>query len=298
MAPELVCSVAADIAGSLQCSARRSLRSPRDPRPLRAFYAVAAVLAVIAGILLFIGAAETDRFFSWDIAPPLTAAFLGAAYWAAAVLLGWSARRETWAEARIAVPPVLSIAVLLLLATLLHLDKFDLESLFGWFWLVVYCIVPPLLVFVVWRAPRDQPGAVAAGPPLSPWLRLALGVQAVLMVGFGAALLIAPVDAASVWPWPLTELTGRAIGAFLAGFGIAAAFAIRENDLLRMRGAALAYAALGALELLALVVHSSDVTGSGAEVAVYLAVWVGVLGVGAYGSVRSASASRASAWSR
>ena len=58
---------------------------------LRALLAGFAGLALIAGFLLFPLAEETDRFFSWTIQPPLTAAFLGAAYWAAFVLIGWSA---------------------------------------------------------------------------------------------------------------------------------------------------------------------------------------------------------------
>ena len=114
-------------------------------RGLRQFFAIAAILALIAGILLFIGAGETDRFFSWTIEPPLTAAFLGAAYWAAFLLLGWAARQREWAMARTAVPPVFVIAVLLLVATLVHLDRFDLDSVFGWFWLIVYVAVVPLL---------------------------------------------------------------------------------------------------------------------------------------------------------
>ena len=124
-----------------------------------------AGLALVAGFLLFPLAQETDRFFSWTIKPPLTAAFMGAAYWAAFVLIGWAARAGTWELARPALVPVTTIAVLLLVATLVHLDKFDMDSIFGWFWLVVYCSVPPVLA----RA-RVAPGptagrARAAGAP-------------------------------------------------------------------------------------------------------------------------------------
>ena len=84
---------------------------------LRWFFVVAAALAFVAGILLFVLATETDRFFSWTIEPPLTAAFLGAAYWAACVLLAWAARESTWERARAVLPPVFIIAVLLLAAT-------------------------------------------------------------------------------------------------------------------------------------------------------------------------------------
>ena len=65
----------------------------RTSRGLHWFFVIAAILAAIAGGLLFIGADDTDRFFSWTIDPPLTAAFLGAAYWAALVLLAWAAGR-------------------------------------------------------------------------------------------------------------------------------------------------------------------------------------------------------------
>ena len=57
-------------------------------RELRCSVAFAG-LALVAGFLLFPLAQETDRFFSWTIQPPLTAAFMGAAYWAAFVLIGW-----------------------------------------------------------------------------------------------------------------------------------------------------------------------------------------------------------------
>jgi hypothetical protein len=83
--------------------------------------------------------------------------------------------------------------------------------------------------------------------PLPGWLRAILCFQALTLLSLGAALFAAPVGASSLWPWALTPLTGRAIGAFLVGFGVAAAFAVLENDVRRLHGAALAYATLGAL---------------------------------------------------
>jgi hypothetical protein len=81
----------------------------------------------------------------------------------------------------------------------------------------------------------------------------------------------------------VTPLTGRAIGAFLCGFGVAAWFAVRENDLDRLYGAALAWAALGGLELLAVALHGDDLTASGSATALYLAFFASVLAVGGYG---------------
>jgi hypothetical protein len=250
---------------------------------LRWFFVVSSVLALIAGVMLFVGASETERFFAWDIAPPLTAAFMGAAYWAALVLLAWAAVQRDWPRARTALPPVFVIAVLLLIATLIHLDKFDLDSLFGWFWLVVYIIVVPLLGLLIWRQVRDAEPVPADGRPLAGWARVALSLQAGVMLGVGAALFLFGAEVGSLWPWELTPLTARAIGAFLCGFGVAAAFAVREDDLDRLRGAALAYTALGALELLALAIHSEDLTGSDLERTLYVGFCVTVLAIGAYG---------------
>jgi uncharacterized integral membrane protein len=250
---------------------------------LRWFFIVSAVLALIAGVMLFIGAAETDRFFAWTIEPPLTAAFMGAAFWAALVLLAWAANQREWVRSRTALPAVFLIAVLLLVATLIHLDKFDFDSLFGWFWLTVYVIVVPLLAVLIWRQIRRAGDVPRSERPLPAWLRLALSLQAGAMLGIGAALFAFGTDAASLWPWELTPLTARAIGAFLCGFGIAAAFAVREDDLDRLRGSALSYAALGALELLAVAIHSEDLSGSDLEQGLYIGFCASVLAIGAYG---------------
>jgi hypothetical protein len=265
--------------------------------PIRRFYAVAAVLAAIAGFLLFPLAAETERFFSWTIEPPITAAFLGAAYWAAFVLFWWGIRQRSWAYARTVLPAVVTIAALLLPATLIHLDKFDLDSLFGWFWLVVYCTVTPLLAWAISLQVR------AAGPverglhPLPAAVRPVLGLVGLIFLGFGVALYAAPLDVA--WAWELTPLTGRAIASFLVGFAIAAGFAVWENDIQRLAGPAYAFASLAALELLALAIFSDDVTASGAGTAAYVAFWVLSLGLGAAGVwFSSASAERAAAGSR
>ncbi len=258
--------------------------SAQTSRGLRWFFGASAVLAVIAGIELFVGAARTDRFFSWTIAPPLTAAFMGAAYWAACVLLAWAARQRDWARARTALPPVFTIAALLLAATLLNLDRFH-HDLYGRFWLVVYVIVVPMLAYLIWAQPKGAASPAQPSPALAPWLRAALAVQALLLLAFGVLLFAAPVGLSSIWPWPLTPLTGRAIAAFLCGFGVAAAFAVRENDLDRLFGSALAWAALGALELVAVAIHAGDLASSGAGTALYVAFFASVLVLGCYGAI-------------
>ena len=66
---------------------------------------------------------------------------------------------------------------------------------------------------------------------------------------------------------------------------MAAAFAVRENDLDRLFGSALAWAALGALELVAVAVHAGDLSASGVATALYVAFFASVLALGCYGTL-------------
>ena len=251
---------------------------------------VFAGLALTAGALLFFGATRTDSWWSWTIQPPLTAATLGAFYWAAFVLILSAARSRTWARARPAVYPVAVIAVLLLVITLIHIDRFDLDSLFGVFWVVAYSVVPVLLA---WALLEQRGAAGDAGRnaiKLPGLLRRTLIVEAGVLLLAGALLLIAPGVADDVWPWALSPLTSRAIGSFLLGIGLAALIAARDDDPLSFRGAAGAYTALGVLQLLALNLHIPDLGDRPASTTLYAVFWVAVILTGAYG-LRAARAS-------
>ena len=264
------------------------LTTPR----LRLIFWVFAGLALIAGALLSFGATDTNAWWSWTIEPPLTAATLGAFYWAAFVLIVSAARSETWADARPAAYPVVVIAVLLLIVTLIHLDRFDLDSLFGVFWLVVYILVPPLLAWALADQLRQPGDDARGGRRLPAALRAALVLEGVAMLATGALLLIAPGTAEDVWPWALSPLTSRAIGSFVLGIGLTALIAARDDDPVSFRGAAIAYTALGLLELLALLIHDSDLGDDEAATAIYVAFWLLVALTGGYGLSAAAASSR------
>jgi hypothetical protein len=85
----------------------------------------------------------------------------------------------------------------------------------------------------------------------------------------------------------LTPLTARAIGAFLAGFGAAAAQAAWENDIDRLTGSAYAYAVLGLLELVAVARYPDELDGSGARGVLYIGFAALVLLTGVAGSALS-----------
>jgi hypothetical protein len=253
---------------------------------MRQWFLIDTLLVLLAGVQLYILTGQTERFFAWTIASPLTAAFLGAAYFASVPLVLDASRQTIWARARMAVPGVFVFTTLTLVATLLHLDKFHLSSpnimarLAAWVWLAVYLSVPVWLVvigFIQMRVPGSEPPRLA---PLPGWLRVLLGVQAGVLLLVGLGLFIAPT--AGFWPWALTPLTGRAVGAWCAGIGIIAGQMAWENDWLRLRGARIGMLVLALLQLAALLRYGQEVRWGVAAV-LYVLFLLSVLVVGVYG---------------
>lgn len=250
---------------------------------MRALLVVAGVLVLLAGVQLFVFPLRTGRWFAWTIDPPMTAVFLGASYWSAAVFEWSAARSRYWAGARVSVPTVFAFTTLTLLVTLRHLENFHLGDEFDlstravtWAWIAIYAIVPVLMA-VVWlrqvRVPGDDPPRAA---PLPWWLRAAVVAQAALFLGAGTWLLVDPTGAGDWWPWRISELTGRAIGAWIFSLGVAALHAAIEDDAVRVRPAAWADVAFAVLQAVALVRHGEaldwDAPGAWAFVAVLVAM--------------------------
>jgi len=226
---------------------------------MRRLLFTASVLVLLAGIQLFVFTGRTDHYFAWTIANPLSAAFLGAGYWAAVAIEALGARERLWANARIAVPAVFVFTVLTLAATLTHLGQLHLGAGFPVgtqmvtvAWVAIYILVPALmlaLLAVQARTPGTDPLRSAGLPP---WLNVMLATQAIVLLGLGIALFAAPAQSAPLWPWKLTPMMAQAIGAWLIALGVAAGHALAERDARRLRPAAVGYILLAVLLFIAL----------------------------------------------
>lgn len=244
-------------------------------------------LAVVAGSSLTLAAGQTDDFFAWTIQPPLTAALLGAAYAGTIVFFLLALREDLWANARFALSAPLALSTLTLVATLLHLDKFHLDAdpvpaTVAWIWLIVYLVVPPALVVSVvvhQRAPGADPTRAAPLPLVLRLLLAAFGIKTLLL---GLALFVAPQELAPHWPWAISDLTGRALAAWLVGLAVAALHVALENDLRRARAGLPSLAVIGLLGLIAVGRYQDDVDWGwgGALLVAFLAslVILGALG--------------------
>jgi hypothetical protein len=224
---------------------------------------IAPVVRGLLGIPLFIFAASTSTVFAWTIDPPLTAAVLGANYWASVALALWAARERWWANGRISISVALVFAPLTTAATFIHFGLFHTDSsgftlFITWFWIVAYAIYPVLLGWMLakqLRTPGTDPPRTA---PLPGWLRAVFAAQAVVLVPLGAVMFVAPGAVRGAWPWtteagePIAPLSLRALSAWVLAFGILAAHAVRENDINRVRPALLAFPVFVALHAVAL----------------------------------------------
>lgn len=247
---------------------------------------IAGFLVFLAGMQLFVFTERTAIWFAWTIDVPLTAAFLGAAYWASVSFEWLAARQRVWACARIAVPTVLVFTTLTELVTLYHLELFHLGDTFPistrivtWAWIAVYTVVP-LCMIALLVGQRKVTGADPPRAPLPRWIAAFLVVHAAVMLPLGAYLLLAPESAGALWPWPLTPLTGRAVGAWVIALGLAAAHCVRENCLARVRVATQSYIVLSVLELIAVARYFDTVDWGAPQSTVYMLFLLSMLMVG------------------
>ena len=245
--------------------------------PMRAILWIGGGFVLIAGIQLFGFPGRTEEIFAWTIASRMSAACLGAFYLASAILALLSARETTWSRARLGVPGVIAFVGMMLLATLLHIDLFHLDEgdaraqAAAWTWLTIYAVEFPLLLLAFVLQLRVAGKNPARSERLPGFYRGVLVVQAAALVALGAALFAIPLDVAEIWPWKLTELTGRAIAAWLVALGGLLAAIAWEGDRTRIRLGAYMVVGLIALQAIALARAGGELDFGSAGATIYLA---------------------------
>jgi hypothetical protein len=258
---------------------------------IRRLLDAATVLVALAGFQLFVLSDHTDRWFAWTIDEPLSAATLGALYWASLVTVRFAMRERTWATTRGSLFGVLAFTAMTLLATLLHLGAFHLTDgpvtavVAGWAWLVVYAIEPFAWAFLLVRM-RTQPKVrIPPAVPYPAWFRVPfVGIGAGILI-MGVAMFVAPGWPEEVWPWALTDLTSQALGAWWVGVGITMALTGWDDDLRAAPGPMATALVLGPLLFASLARYWGHVDWSRASSELYLAMTALLLVVGIVGLV-------------
>lgn len=190
----------------------------------RALSAFIIPFLVVAFVVLYGFPSDTDDLFAWPVRPPMTPMTLGAVYLGGAYFFLRAFRAKEWHTVQSGFLSVATFASLMGVATVIHWDKFTHDHVAFWLWAGLY-FTTPFLVFCVWLANRRRASLPAPGDLLiSPVARRAIGGLGLLAVAAGAFLFLAPAKAIDTWPWALTPLTARVLGAIfmlgLAGIGV------------------------------------------------------------------------------
>jgi hypothetical protein len=180
----------------------------------RALSAFIAPFLLVAFVILYGLPGETKRLWAWPIQSQMTtmllaSAYLGGCYFFLRVLLV----ERHWAALRAGFVSVAVFASLLGVATILHWDKFSHDKVAFWLWAGLY-FTAPFLVVAAWLANQRYAGRPAQDAPrLGRVARGVVGGTGAVALATGLVLFLAPARAITVWPWPLTPLTSRVVGA-------------------------------------------------------------------------------------
>ena len=182
---------------------------------------------VAASMLLFIWPNDTDKLFAWTIKPSMTPMMLAAAYLGGIYFFTRALLARQWHLVKLGFLPVTAFASLLGIATILHWDRFNHSHIAFYTWATLY-FTTPFLVLAVWLRNRmTDPDTAESNEVIIPqMIRLVIGVVGVITLAVSLLLFLQPDLMIRQWPWMLTPLTARVVGAMFAlpgvvGVGIA-----------------------------------------------------------------------------
>jgi hypothetical protein len=177
---------------------------------------------VVAWVILYLFPGRTAQLWAWAIPSTMTSMVLASAYLGGAYFFVRVAGERHWHHTGTGFLAVTTFAGLLAIATLLHWDKFLHHHVAFWLWAALY-FTTPFLVFGAWLANRRYAVPPAADDVLlRPVERVVVGLVGLLALAQGIVMFLVPTAVIDLWPWALTPLTCRVMGAvFCLGGAVA-----------------------------------------------------------------------------
>ena len=199
----------------------------RDDRVLaytRVLSLVILPFLLVAFVLLYFFPGNTKQLFAWTIKPTMTPMVLASAYLGGAYFFARVPRERRWNAVKTGFLSVALFASLLGIATIIHWDKFNHGHIAFWLWAGLYFLAP-FLVFGAWLANRRYAAPARSDErALAPVARWVVGLIGLLALIQGIVMFLLPAQVIPLWPWFLTPLTCRVVGAIFclgtAGIGV------------------------------------------------------------------------------
>jgi hypothetical protein len=123
----------------------------------------------------------------------------------------------------------------MLFATLMHLDRFFVDRIAFWGWLIIYLLVPfafPAAWLLNKKYAVSRQDDELQFPKNSAYIAAPVSLGIFLLA---AVLIFNPATAASFWPWNLTPLMSRVIGGWILSWAAAALSLVFERRYLAYR---------------------------------------------------------------
>jgi hypothetical protein len=204
--------------------------------PLKVWMAAEVFFGLAAISTIFLRPDDTATSFAWPIQPPVMAAVLGAFYVASALIFVLPLFATRWQRVRVMILPAAVFSTAMLLATVLHWDKFSVGTFPFVIWFASYVLPPPIFIgLYVWHQRAAAPVGVGIRTPLLPWARTLLRVNGLLVTALAVVGYAVPGVLMAVSPWAFTPLTTRALGGWLLAVGLLQVSMAREGDWMRAR---------------------------------------------------------------
>ena len=180
-------------------------RNPEIAHLLFWVTSVEAFVLLIAGSGLLFARHIITPEWPWDLSP-FNALLLGSIYSASLLATAMTVFVRRWAPARIVMPMIFEFTAVVLVVSLVYLDRFDGGKYGTWLWFFLYVVIPLNAIYHIWLRRDLEPAsshAIAA-----PWRSVVL-LPTILLGVYGIALLIAPGTFTGFWPWAIDDFHGR-----------------------------------------------------------------------------------------
>ena len=208
-------------------------------------------ITIFAGISLFLFPKTFGLLWPWAL-PPLAARFMGSLLIGGAVCTALAALAPE--PLPVMGPALLGLGDLLIASVgLLDIGEIGFTGRMI-VWLVLF-IGTASLLWILFLLYNHQASEGDDQQPLTRGLRIYFKIHVGVVIPVGLTMYLAPTLAQHLWPWALSPVNIRLLGAFFVGASFLSAWSLRQKDWRAVQPLVALYAVFTTLTTLASILH-------------------------------------------